>query len=98
MNGITSGDLKKLMESGYYTVESVAYALKKNLMLIKGISDQKAEKLIAEAGKLGTRKIENFLTVIFNILLLNYSWCRNNNSINCVKTTSRLNINNNWIT
>ncbi|XP_070490343.1 DNA repair protein RAD51 homolog A [Chironomus tepperi] len=52
INGITSGDLKKLMESGYYTVESIAYALKKNLMLIKGISDQKAEKLIAEAGKL----------------------------------------------
>ncbi|CAG9809124.1 unnamed protein product [Chironomus riparius] len=52
VNGVTSGDLKKLMESGYYTVESVAYALKKNLMLIKGISDQKAEKLIAEAGKL----------------------------------------------
>lgn len=45
------------MESGYYTVESIAYALKKNLMLIKGISDQKAEKLIAEAGKLGTRKM-----------------------------------------
>ena len=54
------------MEAGYYTVESVAYSLKKNLMLIKGISDQKAEKLIAEAGKLGTRNRENYLKVKFN--------------------------------
>jgi DNA repair protein RAD51 len=53
------------MESGYYTVESIAYALKKNLMLIKGISEPKAEKLIAEAGKLGRKKSENFITVKF---------------------------------
>lgn len=55
MNGVTPGDLKKLMENGYHTVESIAYALKKNLILIKGISEQKAEKLITEAGKLGKK-------------------------------------------
>lgn len=51
-NGITNGDLKKLMEQGYHTVESIAYATKKALTLIKGISDVKADKLLAEASKL----------------------------------------------
>ena len=39
------------MEAGYHTVESVAYALKKNLAQIKNISEQKAEKLVTEAQK-----------------------------------------------
>ncbi|KAJ8924457.1 hypothetical protein NQ315_007254 [Exocentrus adspersus] len=51
-NGITSGDLKKLTESGYHTVESVAFAPKKHLMTIKGISEAKADKILAEAAKL----------------------------------------------
>lgn len=51
-NGITSGDIKKLEEAGYYTVESIAFTLKKNLLTVKGISETKADKLIAEASKL----------------------------------------------
>lgn len=41
------------MEAGYHTVDSVAHALKKNLITIKGLSDNKVEKLIAEASKHG---------------------------------------------
>ncbi|XP_022913009.1 DNA repair protein RAD51 homolog 1 [Onthophagus taurus] len=51
-NGITAGDIKKLKEAGYHTVESIAYTPKKNLLTIKGISDGKADKIIAEAAKL----------------------------------------------
>ncbi|CAG9764989.1 unnamed protein product [Ceutorhynchus assimilis] len=51
-NGINAGDIKKLVEAGYHTVESVAYAPKKYLITIKGISEQKAEKMLAEACKL----------------------------------------------
>mmetsp|Transcript_10257 Transcript_10257/g.17229 ORF Transcript_10257/g.17229 Transcript_10257/m.17229 type:complete len:338 (-) Transcript_10257:21-1034(-) len=50
--GISAGDVKKLTEASFFTVESVAYATKKLLMQIKGISEAKAEKLIAEASKL----------------------------------------------
>lgn len=52
VNGITTGDLKKLQDSGYNTVESLAFAPKKNLLTVKGISDTKADKLLAEASKL----------------------------------------------
>ncbi|RWS17788.1 DNA repair protein RAD51 1-like protein, partial [Dinothrombium tinctorium] len=50
-NGITSNDIRKLMESGFYTVESVAYAPRKQLIAVKGISEAKAEKLQLEAAK-----------------------------------------------
>ncbi|KAF5305109.1 hypothetical protein FQA39_LY09371 [Lamprigera yunnana] len=51
-NGITAGDVKKLQEAGYHTVESIAYTPKKFLMTIKGISENKADKVIDEASKL----------------------------------------------
>lgn len=51
-NGITSGDLKKLSEAGYHTVEAVAFAPKKHLITIKGISEAKADKILIEAAKL----------------------------------------------
>lgn len=44
--GITAADLKKLQEAGYNTVEAIAFAPKKNLMTIKGISEAKADKVI----------------------------------------------------
>lgn len=50
--GINASDVKKLMDAGMHTVESVAYATKKQLCEIKGISEAKAEKLITEASKL----------------------------------------------
>lgn len=51
-HGITAGDVKKLQDAGYYTVESIVYAPKKNLLAIKGISEAKADKVLAEAQKL----------------------------------------------
>ncbi|PJF17429.1 Rad51 recombination DNA repair [Paramicrosporidium saccamoebae] len=51
-HGISAVDTKKLMEAGYHTVESIAYTPKKALLLIKGISEAKADKIICEAAKL----------------------------------------------
>jgi len=51
-SGISAADLKKLAEGGFHTVESVAYSTKKALTTLKGISDAKADKLLAEASKL----------------------------------------------
>eukprot|EP01006_Ploeotia_vitrea_P060938 TRINITY_DN76892_c0_g1_i1.p1 TRINITY_DN76892_c0_g1~~TRINITY_DN76892_c0_g1_i1.p1 ORF type:complete len:342 (+),score=48.01 TRINITY_DN76892_c0_g1_i1:63-1088(+) len=51
-NGITQADIKKLMDGGFNTVESVVYAPKKALLAIKGISEAKADKIMAEASKL----------------------------------------------
>lgn len=52
VNGITSSDLKKLRENGLHTVEAVAYAPRKALLEIKGISEAKADKLLNEAARL----------------------------------------------
>jgi len=49
---IGAGDVKKLQAAGFHTVEAVAYATMKNLTAIKGLSEQKASKLLAEAAKL----------------------------------------------
>lgn len=46
--GIHIQDIKKLTDAGFHTVEAVAYTSKKNLISIKGISEQKAEKILAE--------------------------------------------------
>lgn len=43
--GIGNADLKKLQEAGFYTVESIAFAPRKSLLAVKGISDAKADKL-----------------------------------------------------
>lgn len=51
-NGISAADVKKMEEAGYFTVEAVAYAPKKSLLVIKGISEAKADKILAEAAKL----------------------------------------------
>ena len=50
--GISAADVGKLKEAGIYTVEAVAYATKRTLIAIKGISEAKADKIQAEAAKL----------------------------------------------
>ena len=50
--GINANDVKKLEEAGFHTVEAVAYAPKKELINIKGISEAKADKILTEAAKL----------------------------------------------
>lgn len=44
--GISATDIKKLEDAGYHTVEAVAFAPKKNLLAIKGISEAKADKFL----------------------------------------------------
>jgi len=46
VNGITDGDIKKLQEAGLHTIEAVAYTPKKLLLAIKGISENKADKIL----------------------------------------------------
>lgn len=50
--GINAGDIKKLVEAGYHTIEAIAFAPKKHLITIKGVSEAKADKILAEAAKL----------------------------------------------
>lgn len=51
-SALSAADRKKLMEAGFNTVESVAYATMKSLCAVKGISEAKATKLLSEAAKL----------------------------------------------
>jgi DNA repair protein RAD51 len=37
--GIAAGDIKKLIEAGYHTVEAVAFTPKRALINVKGLSD-----------------------------------------------------------
>lgn len=46
---ISDRDVKNLKSCGFHTVESIAYATKKMLCEVKGVSEQKAEKLLQEA-------------------------------------------------
>lgn len=48
-NEISDRDIKSLKNAGFHTVESVAYATRKMLCEVKGISEQKAEKLLQES-------------------------------------------------
>ncbi|KAL3414818.1 DNA repair protein rhp51 [Aspergillus fumigatus] len=50
--GLTSRDIKLFVDAGYHTVESIAYTPKRLLEQIKGISEQKATKILVEAAKL----------------------------------------------
>ena len=55
-SGIANNDIKKLIEAGLYSLESIAYTPKKNLTTIKGLSDLKIDKIIkavSEILKLG---------------------------------------------
>ena len=44
--GIQSADIKKLVEAGFNSLESVYYVPKKNLVVIKGLSEGKVDKII----------------------------------------------------
>lgn len=50
--GIAMADIKKLMEAGMRTVESVAFTPKKTLINIKGLSEGKIDKIIEAAHQL----------------------------------------------
>lgn len=46
--GLTKRDIQLIVEGGYHTVESVAYTPRRILEQIKGISEQKATKILTE--------------------------------------------------
>ncbi|KAI5150074.1 DNA repair protein RAD51 [Enteropsectra breve] len=50
--GVSATEIGKLVEAGYSTVQSLAFAPRKELLEIKGFSDAKVDKLIKEAAKL----------------------------------------------
>ena len=50
--GINMADINKLKNAGYSSVKALIMATKKQLQSIKGITDQKAEKLQEAASKL----------------------------------------------
>lgn len=56
--GIGTADLKKLQEAGFCTVESIAFAPRKSLLAVKGISEIKADKLAVS--RHSTSKIKSF--------------------------------------
>ena len=62
-SGIHPQDIKKLADAGFHTVESVAYTPKKNLINIKGISEQKADKILTE----GMSSVSLFGTMFLGI-------------------------------
>lgn len=49
-NGISATDCKRLMDGGYATVESVAFAPRKELVKVNGLSDNKVTKIQEEGG------------------------------------------------
>jgi len=50
--GINAGDIKKLEESGFHTVEAVAFTPKKHLIIVKGLSEAKVDKIIDACSKI----------------------------------------------
>lgn len=44
--GLSSGDCQKLYDAGYCTVEAVAFTPRKALLVVKGISEGKADKIL----------------------------------------------------
>lgn len=44
--GISAADVKKLMEAGFQTIESITFTAKKNLITIKGLTETKIDKIL----------------------------------------------------
>jgi DNA repair protein RAD51 len=51
-SGIAENDIKKLMEAGYHTVEAVVFTPRKALILVKGLSEAKLDKILEASQKL----------------------------------------------
>lgn len=57
--GINQGDINKLADAGFKTIESVVYTTRKQLISVKGISENKVDKIM-EAGNSIITKPLNF--------------------------------------
>ena len=47
--GISAIDIKKLKDAGYGTIESICFTPRKALVLVKGLSDAKIDKILEAA-------------------------------------------------
>ncbi|GAX75140.1 hypothetical protein CEUSTIGMA_g2584.t1 [Chlamydomonas eustigma] len=50
--GIAAADIKKCKEAGFYTVKGLAMSTRKTLTNVKGLSENKVEKMLEGARKL----------------------------------------------
>lgn len=50
--GINAGDIKKLEEAGFHTVEAIAFTPKKALVQVKGLSEAKVDKIVEASTKI----------------------------------------------
>ncbi|EHH62983.1 hypothetical protein EGM_15862 [Macaca fascicularis] len=71
--GINANDVKKLEEAGFHTVEAVAYAPKKELINIKGISEAKADKILTESPSVPRLECSGAISADCNLRLLDSS-------------------------
>ena len=55
-NGISKNDIDNLKDAGYYTVQALSMATRKDLEKIKGISEAKANKLLDVSGRKNPEK------------------------------------------
>jgi DNA repair protein RAD51 len=51
-HGIAAGDIKKLIEAGLNSIESILFQPKKFLITVKGLSETKIDKILEAAAKL----------------------------------------------
>lgn len=51
-SGINAADLKKLKDAGFHTSQAIARTMRKELLSIKGLSDQKVDKILEASRKL----------------------------------------------
>lgn len=58
--GLSSNDCQKLYDAGYCTVEAIAFTPRKALLAVKGISEGKADKILAAGAS------NSFLTYCIN--------------------------------
>lgn len=56
-HGVSMQDCKRLAEGGYATIESVAFAPRKELVKINGLSENKVAKIQEEGEKLQDERI-----------------------------------------
>lgn len=77
--GISGSDIKKLEDAGFHTIEAVAYAPKKELLNIKGISEAKADKILVRSNHKPAVSSFCSSSTLHHLLLLRRrlpNWCR----------------------
>lgn len=73
--GISASDIKKLEDAGFHTIEAVAYAPKKELLNIKGISEAKADKVLVRNSNLVVQCPRVSMSSDWTVLMQHLSSC-----------------------